>query len=447
MIDAIVGRPPEPTVGRVDRSGDAGLRQRCAARSAGGLSVESAAVTRSEVGSSHEYGCVGLVDACENPPVKRAHVVTIVVSAVGAALLCCAGSVAVVIAGSGGEDDRPSARSSPTPTGPSAVVPLGTVATSRYIAPYPVRQAPLFQPPGSASLIGPGYGVDAYRSASAQYLVVDDKMRAELTAVPAITYPNPTGQTVLKAPEGAELVSVILGAAEGGLVDFVGMKPESTVDYSVMVGDRPPVTISKAAEDLLVVVSVEKGAKATLVAGDAEHRQGLDIRTGSRIDQIKDFYNAPVADDPGGLAYFTVRFRSGALAGKERPISADPALAIVPWGEGVGWAPSGKVWLRCAVHYQTFSDESADITLDARSVEVTADGQTYRPQPGSMKVSVNAGKERVSLPGAQQPGEAYFIAVPPQLRQGTLKILPTGSAVQVLSSRDTSFEFTLESRR
>jgi hypothetical protein len=389
---------------------------------------------------------VGPVDACEDPPVKRGHVVTIVLSAAGAALLCCAGGVAVAIVGSGGDDDRPSARSSPAPTGPSAVVPLGTVATSQYIEPYPVRQAPLFQPPGSASLIGPGYGVVAYRSAGAQYLVVDDKMRAELTAVPAVTYPNPTGQTVLKAPKGAELVSVILGAAEGGLVDFVGLTPESTVDYSVVVGDRPPVTISKTTRDLLVVVSVEKGAKVTLGAGDPEHRQVLDIRTGSRVDEIKDFYNRPVAYDPDGLAYFTVRFRSGALAGKERPISADPALTIVPWGEGVGWAPSGKVWLRCAVHYQTFSDESADITLDTRSVEVTADGQTYRPQSGSLKVSVNAGKLRAALPGAQ-PGEAYFIAVPPQLRQGTLKISPTGSAVQVLSSKATSFEFTLESRR
>ena len=375
------------------------------------------------------------------PPVKRVHVVTIVLLAICAVLLCGVGGVAV-IAANVGEVDRPSARSSPTPTGPSAVVPLGTVATSQYIEPYPVRQAPLFQPPGSANLIGPGYGVDAYRSASAPYLVVDDKMRAELTAVPAITYPNPAGETVLKAPEGAELVSVILGAAKGGLVDFVGLKPESTVDYSVVVGDRPPVTISKTAEDLLVVVSVEKTAKATLVAGDAEHRQDLDIRTGSRVHQIRDFYNRPVADDPGGLAYFTVRFRSGALAGKERSISADPALAIVPWGEGVGWAPPGQVWLRCAVHYQTFSDESADITLDARSVEVIADGQTYRPQPGSVKVSVDAGRVRGGLPGAQ-PGEAYFIAIAPQLRQGTLKILPTGSAVQVLASRGTSFEFTL----
>jgi len=380
------------------------------------------------------------------PPVKRVHVVTIVLLAICAVLLCGVGGVAV-IAANVGEVDRPSARSSPTPTGPSAVVPLGTVATSQYIEPYPVRQAPLFQPPGSANLIGPGYGVDAYRSASAPYLVVDDRMRAELTAVPAIAYPNPTGQTVLKAPEGAELVSVILGAADGGLIDFVGLKPESTVDYSVVVGDRPPVTIRKPPQDLLVVVSVEKAAKATLAAGDAEHRQVLDIRTGKRASQIKDFYDRPVADDPAGLAYFAVRFRSGALAGKERTISADPSLVVVPWGEGVGWAPAGMAWLRCAVHYQTFSDESADITLDARSVEVTVDGQTYRPQPGTMKVSVNEGRVRVLMPGALQPGEAYFVAVPAQLRLGTLKIAPTGSAVQVLSSRNTSFAFALKGRR
>ncbi|CAM3404026.1 hypothetical protein STSO111631_17875 [Stackebrandtia soli] len=154
------------------------------------------------------------------------------------------------------------------------------------------------------------------------------------------------------ATKGTEFFLAVFGEGHAE----PGATAELLVDGEATTLDRVPTH----GETVAAVIPTD--APVLLRVTDADRSQTLDLRDGSRTEQIDAYYNAALRsqdpDDYKAKGKATGR-PGGAYEPAQRSVSVSMAIGAAeraPWIDAKGWADDGKVWVSVPI---------SDITTDA----------------------------------------------------------------------------------
>jgi hypothetical protein len=320
---------------------------------------------------------------------------------------------------------------------------------------------PRAQPSGSAVAAAP-------KQAEADYTAL---VGEGFDSFPGATKFDP-GQGELRGPHAGYVFSAVATAAEitaqqAAALGFVktdakhGVRPADgheflilrTSETSNLAGQaRPPTTnvtirtggTSRPLKELVtarrtLILSVVKGAEATLVLDDEGRTQTLDLRTGKRgPDAIALYYPTREADVDGDLGCWGV-------AGITAPSLVQGNLVSFAGGTGKaglypfygrqGWAPPGRAWLTVGIKpLSTIGDPV--VIVDPASFKLTpAGGKPVAPvaATGEIKVVYPAG-------GAGEPVSLVF-DVPDTFRSGSITFAPQGTVTVMVNGSEKKVTF------
>ncbi|MEV6965576.1 hypothetical protein AB0M47_10695 [Hamadaea sp. NPDC051192] len=302
--------------------------------------------------------------------------------------------LAVVAAGC----TTPQPEPEPTPSGPAAEVVAPDYV--RMAQNSPSEASPLLRQkhpltPADAAIIGPEYAVAFDWTATVSRIDEDDATRMGLPGA-------------IAAPSGAEFFLVHVAQPSPRPVGKSGALTPAT--QVVVAGQARPLSVRFGRNGVLVI-SAPTGAPVLLKMTDKGRTQTLDLRTGKR------------GSDANPLFYTRYAMKDFDVRTNIRPpepgrIGMSGSLALLPWTEDRGWAPSGKAWLHFEGSlYQLLADTDGPVTLDlSRSITVMAGGKAY-PAP--------AEKRQLSEALNNTPtSESLDIEVPVGFRTGVLRLKP-----------------------
>lgn len=115
----------------------------------------------------------------------------------------------------------------------------------------------------------------------------------------------------------------------------------------IMVGERRIDVGEVPAAGKFLVLCVPIGAEAVLWVEDSGRAQGLDLRTGSRVDPIAGYYDGPIFRSfPGEeFTYEKVRFGTSRYWWDMSCTTDSSYVRRTMWTEELGWAPEGTAFL------------------------------------------------------------------------------------------------------
>ncbi len=152
----------------------------------------------------------------------------------------------------------------------------------------------------------------------------------------------PSIADLTRVEEGSEfLANNLTSHPDSDIFDFIGWPVRSWVQ----IGDREFDLDAPPLRGDWIVVTAPTDVPAVLWVEDDGRAQGLDLRTGERVDPVFAYYNglADWSDILGGFkyeSYFADEPDDG-LSCQYDQVNASRS----PWLEGVGWAPEGSVFL------------------------------------------------------------------------------------------------------
>jgi hypothetical protein len=144
----------------------------------------------------------------------------------------------------------------------------------------------------------------------------------------------------------------------------------STTESWIMAGAKRVYLGAPPAAGTFLALTVPAGAETVLWVEDAGRAQGLDLRTGARVDPVEGYYSGPAFATFTGEAFDYDEIRFGNASGGWR-ISCDNDGARVSrtmWTDQLGWAPEGSVYL--AVWFWWCGED----TFDETTWELDKDG-------------------------------------------------------------------------
>jgi len=121
----------------------------------------------------------------------------------------------------------------------------------------------------------------------------------------------------------------------------------STTESWIMADTKRVYLGEPPAAGAFLALTVPAGAETILWVEDAGRAQGLDLRTGARIDPIAGYYTGPVfmTDRSENFDYEGVRFSNANGWWKMECHNDGARVSRTMWTDELGWAPEGSVYL------------------------------------------------------------------------------------------------------
>jgi hypothetical protein len=184
-----------------------------------------------------------------------------------------------------------------------------------------------------------------------------------------------------------------------------------------------------------LVLSVPVDETAALWVEDDGRAQGLDLRSGERLEPLAPYYEdiGFWAESATGIDYSDVEFEGPSGSWTVGCSSNRTEFTRSMWLEDYGWAPEGSVFLQVEFWWCTGEDvyENCIWTLDETRALVVSSGSDIAEPIGWSKV------DSASVEGGQR--HLVVVAVPAEARELQVVFAPVGE----LTERDSGDRYSL----
>jgi hypothetical protein len=238
-----------------------------------------------------------------------------------------------------------------------------------------------------------------------------------------------------QAANGDEFIAIY---AESGAIAQFRTESDDHVTAVVVVN----ATARAVPKDALahfdgLLVSVPKGATATLRVTDDGRTQTYDLRAGKRgPDAISGYYRPQDVNIPSGDAGYTgvgncpdVPYIMGVTlpcSVRVEFIFTDFSVSLQPWLPVLGWAKNGRTWL--LINNVSYLRDPSPVTIapggGSFTLEASKSFTVHLPDGTSVPVVPGTG----DFSSTTQPAALAF-SVPAGFTQGTLLIHPDGQLI------------------
>jgi hypothetical protein len=243
---------------------------------------------------------------------------------------------------------------------------------------------------------------------------------------------TPNAATELRAAGGHEFVMAQMRQYVEGWPQIPG-QPKPDVKAEIVVGDRPPVPLTRPPAGLdIILVSAPRGAPVLVRVIDEGRAQSIDLRTGKPVDVLAIYARPRIGyttfgyKEPGTIriAGISRQLTTSILA----PTTGELSVRLEPWTPKGGWAAPGRAWL-VAGGLTAFSDSierNRDLALfydlDAATsfTLLLPDGSRIAAQPDKIDAGTRTGE-----------ATRFYVSfdVPETFTAATLRLTPDGSVV------------------
>ncbi|MEV3935977.1 hypothetical protein AB0K52_08390 [Glycomyces sp. NPDC049804] len=177
-----------------------------------------------------------------------------------------------------------------------------------------------------------------------------------------------------RAEDGSEfLANNLTSSPDADIFDAVGWPVRSWVQ----IGDQEFDLDAPPQRGDWIVVTAPTDADAVLWVEDDGRAQGLDLRTGERVEPVAAYYTglADTSDILGGFKY-EMYFADDPEDGLSCEYNGGDAWRT-PWFEGLGWAPEGTVYLSV---FTLWCDQIGEYSWNLDPASITlASGEAAEP--------------------------------------------------------------------